>query len=160
MGACARDLMSAPVRSVEPDTPLAELETLLTAQRVSGAPVVDGGRVVGVVSRSDVVRVLAREDTAAQLLVSFYLSPWDEDVSAVEVLTRSSEMLAQRLHHLHVRDAMSERVLAVPPDAPLREVARRMADERVHRLLVLEDGALRGLVSSLDLARAVAEGNI
>lgn len=157
MTLCACDVMTRELLTVSPQAPLAELERLLAMERVSGAPVVEQGRVVGVVSRADVVRVLSLEQQESRLLVSFYLSPWDEDVSPVEMLGRASQMLAERLRTLKVADAMSGQVLAVEPDLPLREVARRMADEKVHRLLVIEDGALRGLISSLDVARAVAE---
>jgi len=157
MSAHAADFMTPSVLSVTPDTRLEELERFFVAEGVSGAPVVRDGRVVGVVSRADVVRVLAGAEHAARLLVSFYQTPWDEEVSSVEVLRQTSETLARRLARLRVRDAMSDRVLAVEADTPLQEVARCMAEERVHRLLVLDDGTLRGLVSSLDVARAVAE---
>jgi len=49
-----RDLMSSPVRTVSPDTPLPELTSSLREWGHNGAPVVDGGRLVGIISRRDV----------------------------------------------------------------------------------------------------------
>jgi CBS domain-containing protein len=50
---------------------------------------------------------------------------------------------------------MSRDVLSVAPDAPLQEAAHRMLEHRVHRLLVVEGGKLRGVVSALDLLIAI-----
>lgn len=51
-----RDLMASPVRTVGPDTPLPELASSLREWGHTGAPVVEDGRLVGVVSRRDVER--------------------------------------------------------------------------------------------------------
>lgn len=57
----ARDVMTAEVVTVAPDTPLADIATLLERRRVKRVPVVEGGRVVGIVSRSNLVQALAAE---------------------------------------------------------------------------------------------------
>jgi CBS domain-containing protein len=54
-------LMSRPL-TVEPRDDLSEAVELMTSTAVKSLPVVEGGRVVGVVSRSDVVHLLARQD--------------------------------------------------------------------------------------------------
>jgi tRNA nucleotidyltransferase (CCA-adding enzyme) len=51
-----RDLMSSPVRTVEPQTPLPELASSLREWGHTGAPVVEKGKLVGVISRRDVER--------------------------------------------------------------------------------------------------------
>jgi CBS domain-containing protein len=58
----ARDVMSAPVITVGEETSLAEIARLLTAHRIKRVPVVRDGRIVGIVSRADLVRTLARPD--------------------------------------------------------------------------------------------------
>jgi CBS domain-containing protein len=58
-GATVRDVMSAPVISVGPATPLAELAALLDKHRIKRVPVLDGARLAGIVSRVDLVRQLA-----------------------------------------------------------------------------------------------------
>jgi CBS domain-containing protein len=54
-----RDIMSAPVHTVAEDTPLEEIATLLTDRKIKRVPVVREGKLVGIVSRADVVRALA-----------------------------------------------------------------------------------------------------
>jgi len=55
----ARDVMSRKVTSVAPDTPLEEVASILAARRIRRVPVVQSGRLVGIVSRANVVHALA-----------------------------------------------------------------------------------------------------
>jgi CBS domain-containing protein len=59
-----------------------------------------------------------------------------------------------------VASIMSRDVLAVAPEATLADAARRMSGGRVGAVLVLEDGALRGILTERDVLRAVAEGRV
>jgi CBS domain-containing protein len=54
----ARELMSAPVITVREEASLGEIAELLTAHNIKRVPVVRDGRVVGIVSRADLVRAL------------------------------------------------------------------------------------------------------
>ena len=58
-GASVRDVMTSPVISVRRTTPLDEVARLLEKHRIKRAPVLDAGRLVGIVSRADRVRRLA-----------------------------------------------------------------------------------------------------
>lgn len=65
------------------------------------------------------------------------------------------------LEHAMVKDAMRPEVLTCPPDAPLREVARTMASEHVHSVIVSRTGTGGrnwGIVSDMDLMRVAREG--
>ena len=157
MSVLVRDVMTAEVASAAPDQSLAELERMFAARRVSGAPVVEGGKLLGVISRADIVRVLGEQEGVAEVVVSFYQTPWDEDVSAVEAMERASDTFGEKLRHLCVRDAMSDHVIFVSPDAALEDAAHMMTENGVHRLLVWEGGDLCGIVTSLDVVRTVAE---
>jgi CBS domain-containing protein len=55
----ASDIMSAPVITVGEETDIAEIARLLTVHHIKRVPVVRGGRIVGIVSRADLVRTLA-----------------------------------------------------------------------------------------------------
>jgi CBS domain-containing protein len=58
-----RDVMTAPVVTVGEDTEITEIARLLTAYRIKRVPVLRDGRIVGIVSRADLVRALAAEET-------------------------------------------------------------------------------------------------
>jgi CBS domain-containing protein len=55
----ARDVMTAPVVTVGDETEISEIARLLTAYRIKRVPVLRDGRIVGIVSRADLVRALA-----------------------------------------------------------------------------------------------------
>ena len=55
----ARDIMTRDVVSVSPDTPIAEIATLLEKRGIKRVPVLQDGKLVGIVSRSNLVQALA-----------------------------------------------------------------------------------------------------
>ena len=55
----AADIMTTPLITVEPSTPISELSRSMIGNDINRLPVVDDGRLVGVVSRGDVLRALA-----------------------------------------------------------------------------------------------------
>jgi CBS domain-containing protein len=157
----ARDVMQTKVRTVGPTLPLAELERAFLEARVSGFPVVDGDQLVGVVSRSDIVRKLATEQSVAE-----YVSDYHRDVGGFDGFraTESPEQLAahaaSRLGAAVVEDVMSRTPVLVSPDDPIGEVARQMVERNIHRLPVVHGGRLEGIVTSLDLVNLIAEGSL
>jgi CBS domain-containing protein len=125
---------------------------------VSGAPVVDAvGSCVGVFSRADVVRrVLAIEDgeeprTAGYFSVDPLADDGEEDSFAREEY--DEEVLGRDT----VGQWMSTDVQSVRPGASLREVCSKMVEQRIHRLLVIDGEKLRGLISTLDIVRLIAD---
>jgi len=141
MAVRARDVMTAGVVAVPPTLPLTELEDALIARHIGGAPVMEDGRLVGIVSRSDVVRYFSIR--RALLPIAGRHSP-----------------RAQEDAHLTVRDVMTRDPVVVGPDAAVEEVARLMVAHHVHRVLVTEGDALVGLISALDIAQLVASGRV
>jgi CBS domain-containing protein len=152
----ARDVMVREVFTVSPGLVLLELERELAAHRITGAPVLEHGRVVGIVSRADIDARLFREQSLSAATAVFYQQADLEGPAPPEPSDPAAEAL-ESLRYLHVRDVMTRELLAVAPDDPLPEVARLMRDRRVHRVLVLDAGRLVGIVSSFDVVRAVAE---
>lgn len=66
----------------------------------------------------------------------------------------------ERRHDLEahrVAEVMTRDVLALPPETDVRDAARQMLRADVHRVLVVEDGRLRGVVSTTDMMKAVAQ---
>lgn len=141
-----RDVMQRQVVTLRPEMSAREAERVLVGHRIGGAPVVDdAGRVVGVLTQSDLVRLDAEPPSAAAAGAFF------SDVADY----RDLATLPAGEHLVPVASVMSRDVLSIAPDASLEEAARRMRERRVHRLLVIEDGVLRGVVSALDLLVAI-----
>ena len=133
-------IMTPNVATVSPRMTLREAARLLDERRVSGAPVVEHGRVVGVVSNADIrAAVLAPRSAPEGELAADSAGPEDP------------------FDAICVREIMSRRIYALPRSADLRAAALLMHAGGVHRILVMEGDALFGVVSALDLARATAE---
>ena len=61
LGTRAEDVMTREVRTVGPDTEVEDLVDLMVKRRVNPVPVVEDGRLVGIVSRHDLVRMMATD---------------------------------------------------------------------------------------------------
>jgi tRNA nucleotidyltransferase (CCA-adding enzyme) len=98
-----RDLMSSPVRTVTPDMPLSELASSLHEWGHTGAPVVEGGQLVGVISRSDVER--AQRDGRGALAVKSCMAHRVRTVGPNALLTEAlDQMTAHNIGRLPVVD--------------------------------------------------------
>jgi CBS domain-containing protein len=60
----------------------------------------------------------------------------------------------KRPSEVRVSDVMTRRIVAVEPNGDVGEVSRKMQDAQVRRVLVVDNGRLRGVISTADLARA------
>ena len=121
---------------------------ILSDNRILGAPVVDSKqRLVGVVSASD---ILANELHVGHEVVTereYYCRP---DLATRGEL-RGSGMHIEEYADALVRDIMTPVIISAPPDATVAELADLMGVNRIHRVLVVEDDRLVGVVSALDL---------
>jgi CBS domain-containing protein len=140
----AADLMTTPVTTIPHDTTLREAAHLLTRDRISGAPVVDAeGRCIGVLSSSDFVTWAGEE--GHETTTVHFLAPWGEVIDIDD--SPDSE----------IHRYMTTGPVTVPVTAPVGELAQKMVDGHIHRLLVVGDrGRPQGIVSSTDVLAAVA----
>ncbi len=155
-----RDLMQIRVHAVPPEMPLAALEQEFLDKRVSGFPVLDAGRLVGVVSRSDILRQLEVERQLAENTSDFYWDQSEFHEEPAESIEQIASRVGQRIEDLHVRDLMSRHVVAVSADDSLAVLAQRLLEHHIHRVLVVEHGHLVGIVSTLDLVRLFADKRV
>ena len=127
------DVMTVDPVTVGVDDTVETAERLLAVYRVSGLPVVDGaGQLVGVLSRTDLL---------------------------LEGGPALTQILRGRTSGLRVGELMSSPPVIVSLSATLVEAARIMRDERVHRLVVVDDrDAPIGVLSATDFVTLIADG--
>jgi CBS domain-containing protein len=130
-----RELMQPDVKTVHLEAPLNEALVTLSDAHISALPVVDGlGRMVGVISSTD---ILTSEAEAG-------------DREEREALFEDTQ----------VREIMTPCPLTVPPEAEVREAAQQMLYADVHRLFVTNGERVIGVISTTDIVRAVARGQM
>jgi len=145
----ARDIMSKPVVSVHPETPLHEVARLLIDKGISAVPVVDdNGAPIWIVSESDLIR----SDRAAR---EAWRQSWLEIFAEGEPL--APELLAWLQSQNHTaRAVMKGPVITVSEDTELGEIARVLVTHRIKRVPVVRDGRVTGIVARDDLLRTLA----
>jgi CBS domain-containing protein len=145
--ACIKDVMTKNPVTVDPSTTARELARILTDNEISGVPVVNGEeRVIGVVSRTDLLQWIVTGGLG--------VSPddWFDRLAAGKPGERRPEDMGI------VEDFMSTEAVTAGPEEAVSTVAARMAQERIHRVIVVDEkGFLLGIVTSLDLLRVFPE---
>jgi CBS domain-containing protein len=158
----AADVMQSEVLSVPSTLPMIDLERLLMREGVGGVPVVDDGRLVGIISRSDVLRYLTSDQAAASVDSEYY---WDFGGATAprasgDAPAADPGAIEQVLGDLAVADLMVKDIVSVTPDQPLSHVAAVMESRHVHRVLVVEKHTLRGVLTTMDMTRVIARGQL
>jgi CBS domain-containing protein len=145
-----RNIMQREVIAVGPEMTVKELAQLLAKHKISGVPVVDKDRqVVGIVSEADVIM----QD--AEFHFPYYIQ-FLESVIYLQSLAKF-ELPFHKAFGAKVADVMSSDVVTVEPDADVHEAATLMANHKVNRLPVVEDGKLVGILTRGDIVRAIAQ---
>lgn len=148
----AHELMNREVIKISDDMTLKAAASLLTANSISGAPVVDqNGSAVGVISFTDIAAHAAEGTEAYSLDAVDYLQGWEDRLNAEDLEGLQIENSVSL-----VRDVMTPTVYTVPHDTPVKDIARAMIAGRVHRVFIIEDDSIAGIVTTLDLLKVLA----
>lgn len=142
-----KDVMTHLVVTLYPTDTVHEAATKFARNHISGAPVVEEGKVVGVVSESDLIHSLMPPDRA------------DRGSSILDVLSVLGRARPHgALHGKTVDEVMSPLVIQVSPETSIWKAASIMERRGVKRLPVVdEEGYLIGIVSRADLVKALAK---
>jgi len=129
------DVMQPNVVTVTPETSVPEAMRMMRERRIRHLPVVEDGRLVGIISDRDVK--LASPSPATSL---------------------ESHELLYLLDRLQVREVMRSMVITLPPNATVVEAARIMIDEKIGAVAVTESGRLVGILTETDVLRLFVKG--
>lgn len=141
----AKDIMCKKVVTVDSWLTLPELAKLFAEKCISGAPVVDeSGTILGVVSQTDLVRT-RREASAG---VALYHRELDDT-------PRSAGLHIEELEETTVERIMTPGAISLDEATPVEKVAKVMLESRIHRVLITRGDRLAGIVTTMDLLRAL-----
>ncbi|MGB9644070.1 MAG: CBS domain-containing protein [Stellaceae bacterium] len=141
----ASEVMTRNVVTVGRETPVAQVIRLMLDNNISGLPVLDDdGKVVGIVTEGDLLR-------RSEMGTERHRPRW------LEILMGPGRMAREyvRTHGRKVEAIMTADLISVAGDTPLDEVVGLMERHRIKRVTVLEGDLLVGVVSRLDLLRAL-----
>lgn len=127
----AKDWMTPAPETIGPDRPLAEARRLMDAGGFRHLPVVEGGRVIGIISDRDL------------------RSAWPPAIAADRAETQ------RLIEQTPVRLIMTQKPLVVGPHTSLADAARLLVDHQVGALPVLDGEEIVGILSDIDALRAL-----
>ncbi|MGW8319617.1 MAG: CBS domain-containing protein [Candidatus Promineifilaceae bacterium] len=129
-----KERMSHPVITVRPNMPIMEALNLMKRERIRRTPVVDDGRLVGIVSDKDLLNASPSDATS--------LSVWE---------------INYLLSQITVSEIMTRDVITVDENTTIEEAARLMADNKIGGIPVMRDGRVVGLITETDLFKIFLE---
>ena len=176
-----RDIMTPSVVSFAADQTLRDAVEILVERRIGGAPVVEGDKVIGVLSVTDIIEfesvtpVEGRDESpddesdgdadapqewseGDELSSSFFTDWWPSEGPDVAERIASTEGMQWDFMSGHtVSEAMSRTVCTVEATMEVSNAAQRMLTAGVQRALVTDEGSLVESLTTTDILRAVAE---
>ena len=126
--------MSHPVLTVSPDMSALDAQAFMRREHIRRAPVIQDGKLVGIVTESD---LLNASPTQATLL-----SVWE---------------INYLVSKIKVSQVMTKKVMTIGEDTPIEEAAREMIDNKIGGLPVLRDGKVVGIITETDLFKVMLE---
>lgn len=139
------EIMTRKPRTIGPDKSLKECSRVLTQSHVNGLVVVEGEKVVGVITKADIFK---------SILPSY------SDILEDERHLTDYEYIEDRIHRLaevKVRDIMGTPPITVNSDMPLVKAGSLMILRRVKQLPVVDDERLSGIVTLTDIVKYFGE---
>ena len=180
-----RDIMTTDVTTVDPNITIREAMDVFASERISGAPVVVGGDVIGVVSATDLLQFAASFPPLpadGELTADLLDDPVDDDAadgalldvgddpSAVYFMELWDDVGATVVERMAVPNGLEDHTVsevmtrapihALGPDALVPVAAEFMARLNIHRVLVMTGRKLVGIATTSDVTRAVAAGKL
>lgn len=153
----AREIMHRDVITVSAMAPIHEFLDLARKRGITGAPIVDEtGRVVGVVSISDVTRYTSEHAGESTSLRNSSVSDfYSVSLENIQDYDSMYGYVLEKTHSVTVREIMTDHVIAVTGNDSVQEVARLMVEKEIHRVIVMDQDHMAGIITTTDILRLV-----
>jgi CBS domain-containing protein len=128
----AREIMMGSPVTLKPEDSLSLASDVISLGRIRHIPVVDDGRLVGIVTERDLI-----------------------GAAASQIFGLKQKNKSALLKSVLIKEVMKRRVVTAAPDTPIKEIAHLMAEKKIGCVPIVSAGALVGLVTTTDLLRYV-----
>ena len=141
--------------TVQGDAPVRDAAALLRAHKIGGLPVMDGEKLVGMITESDILRLLETGKISDDLWLPSPLEVIEVPIREIINWEKTKHALAS-IGNIQVRKVMSHPAITIGEDEDVEEAAALMLSKKIARLPVMREGALVGIVARADIIRGVA----
>jgi CBS domain-containing protein len=150
-----RDVMNPDVVVCSHEDTIGDVARLLKQNNISGLPVVDDGKVVGIVSEGDLLKLLEVPDRSGLWLPS----PFEVfEVPIRELINwEETKRMLDDVGSKPVEEIMNKRVYTVSPEDSIEKASTIITKHKINRLPVIEGGLLVGIVTRGDIIRGLGK---
>jgi CBS domain-containing protein len=150
-----RDVTNPDVVVCSPEDTIGDVARLLKQNNISGLPVVDDGKVVGIVSEGDLLRLLEVPEHGGLWLPS----PFEViEVPIRELINwEDTKRMLEDVGSQPVADIMKEKVYTVSPEDSIEKASESITRHKINRLPVVENEKLVGIVTRGDIIRGLGK---
>jgi CBS domain-containing protein len=128
----AREIMMGSPVTLKPEDTLDLANDVISLGRIRHIPVVDDGRLVGIITERDLI-----------------------GAAAAQIFGLKQKNKSALLKSVQIKEVMKKRVISATPDTPIKEIAHLMAEKKIGCMPIMSAGALVGLVTTTDILRYV-----
>jgi len=146
----AKDIMTTSCITLTPETDITTAAKTLLEKKINGAPVIEDGKVVGVLCQADLVA----QQKKVTLPSFFTLLDGVFPLSSHEELEREMKKISA----LKVGEAMTPAPTFISPETSIEDIATTMANEKLYTLPVIDKDKLVGVVGKEDVLKTLLQG--
>lgn len=146
------EVMTRDVITCSPTDKIEDIVLLMGEKNISGIPVLEGDRLVGIVTEEDIMRLLAVPPKGTSYL--WLPSPFEvlleiplKDILQLRRMQESVKDVGER----PISDVMTRKVVMVSPDEDIEAAAALMVRHKFNRLPVVKDGKIVGIIARDDI---------
>ena len=150
-----KDLMTRDVITFQPDATLHMALETFTNMNISGAPVVKNGKIIGLVTELDIIKVL---DIYMPKIHFTSMPHFFLVLAGLKSRSKTAELKKKVMaaSKISVEDFMTQQPVVIDKEADVMEAARLIDTYKVNRLPVVEHGKVVGILTRNDIIKAVA----
>jgi len=150
-----KEIMTESVIFFSPEDSIYEVAKKLRESRISGAPVLEGDKIEGVISEADIMKLVEREEIE---LNTFLPSPFDVLELPIRMKLNLDRIMKkiQKTGEMKVENVMTRKVITINQEEDVSKAASVMREAGINRLPVVnQEGKLVGILTRGDLLKAL-----
>jgi CBS domain-containing protein len=132
-----KDIMVTDVVTLSPDETFYDIVALFAEKKISGAPVVEGSKIMGLVSESDILKFVSRKDL-------------------ITMIDKEDKAMKDRAA-MKAKDFMTKKVITVSQNEDLAKVIKLLDEKDINRVPVVDKGKVGGIITRADVVSVVSE---
>jgi CBS domain-containing protein len=150
-----KDIMTPDPVTIPVHAPVRDAAALLKRHHIGGLPVMDGDRLAGIVTESDIIALLETGRISEDLWLPSPLEVIEVPIREIVNWEKTKSALKD-IGDTGVEEVMTKPVITIEEDQDIEDAAQLMLDEGIARLPVVRDGRLVGIVTRADIVAGVA----